>query len=100
MRAALVLLLLSLLVAVPASARTGLLGRSWDGRPIRVVEVGNPSGTPVLVVGCIHGDETAGIAIADRSSGSRRATSISGSFPISIRTASLRIRVTTRTASI
>jgi protein MpaA len=28
------------------------------------VEVGNPSGTPVLVVGCIHGNETAGIAIA------------------------------------
>src|SRR5712692_6570762 len=41
-----------------------LLGRSWQGRPIEAVEVGNPSGTPVLVVGCIHGNETAGIAIA------------------------------------
>ena len=42
-----------------------LLGRSVDGRPIEVVRVGNPHGTPVLVVGAIHGNETAGIAIAD-----------------------------------
>jgi murein peptide amidase A len=47
-----------------ASARTILLGRSWQGRPIDAVEGGNRSGTPVLVVGCIHGNETAGIAIA------------------------------------
>src|SRR5438128_7135781 len=47
-----------------ASARTVLLGRSWQGRTIEAVEVGNRSGTPVLVVGCIHGNETAGIAIA------------------------------------
>ena len=50
--------------ATPASARTVLLGRSWQGRPIRAVEVGNPSGTPVLVVGCIHGNETGGIRVA------------------------------------
>jgi murein peptide amidase A len=55
----------ALLPATPASARTVLLGRSWQGRPITAVEVGNPFGTPVLVVGCIHGNETAGIAIAD-----------------------------------
>ena len=54
----------ALLVAAPASARTVLLGRSWQGRPIEAVQVGNRSGTRVLVVGCIHGDETAGIAIA------------------------------------
>lgn len=48
-----------------ASARTVQLGRSWQGRPIEAIEVGNPSGTPVLVVGCIHGNETAGIRIAD-----------------------------------
>src|SRR6266581_2033863 len=47
-----------------ASARAVLLGRSWQGRPIRAVEVGNPAGTRVLIVGCIHGNETAGIAIA------------------------------------
>jgi len=66
LRAALVTLLASLtVVGSPASARTVLLGRSWQGRPIRAVEVGNPAGTRVLVVGCIHGNETAGIAIAD-----------------------------------
>lgn len=62
--AALVSLLAYLSVVTPASARTVLLGRSWQGRPIRAVEVGNPLGTRVLVVGCIHGNETAGIAIA------------------------------------
>jgi len=58
-----------LLTAVPGlaaqpQAQTVLLGRSWQGRAIRAVEVGNPSGRRVLVVGCIHGNETAGIAIA------------------------------------
>jgi protein MpaA len=61
----LVSLLASLAVIGPASARTVLLGRSWQGRPITAVEVGNPSGTRVLVVGCIHGNEKAGIAITD-----------------------------------
>lgn len=51
------------LSASAGSSRTMLLGRSWQGRPITSVEVGNPSGTRVLVVGCIHGTETAGIAI-------------------------------------
>jgi protein MpaA len=41
-----------------------LLGHSWQGRPIRAVEVGNPHGTRVLVVGCIHGNETGGIPVA------------------------------------
>ena len=53
--------------AATASARTGptiQLGRSWLGRPIRAVEEGSPSGTRVLVVGSIHGNETAGIAVA------------------------------------
>jgi protein MpaA len=60
-------LVLGAALSLPAtsSARTVLLGRSWQGRPIRAVQVGNPSGTPVLVVGCIHGNETAGIAVAD-----------------------------------
>ncbi|MGZ4403469.1 MAG: DUF2817 domain-containing protein [Gaiellaceae bacterium] len=51
-------------LVAPTSARTVLLGRSWQRRPIEAVEVGNRSGTPVLVVGCIHGNETGGIAIA------------------------------------
>lgn len=41
-----------------------LLGRSERGRPIVAYRTGNPRGTPVLVVGCIHGTECAGIAIA------------------------------------
>jgi protein MpaA len=41
-----------------------LLGRSEDGRPIRVLRVGNPHGPRVLVFGCIHGNEPAGIAVA------------------------------------
>jgi murein peptide amidase A len=63
--AAFVSVLASLAIVAPAPARTVLLGRSWQGRPITAVEVGNPAGTRVLVVGCIHGNETAGIAIAD-----------------------------------
>jgi murein peptide amidase A len=54
----------ALAVTTAAPGRTLVLGRSWQGRPIRAVEVGNPSGKPVLVVGCVHGNETAGIAIA------------------------------------
>lgn len=41
-----------------------LLGRSERGRPIVAFHTGNPHGTPVLVFGCIHGTECAGIAIA------------------------------------
>jgi protein MpaA len=51
-------------VPSPASAGRILLGRSWQGRPIEAIEVGNPAGRRVLVVGCIHGNETGGIAIA------------------------------------
>lgn len=47
----------------PRAARV-LLGRSERGRPIVAIHTGNPHGTPVLVVGCIHGTECAGIAIA------------------------------------
>src|SRR5712692_4569933 len=59
-----VMLSVAWVLAPLASARTVLLGRSWQGRPIDAVEVGNRLGTPVLVVGCIHGNETGGIAIA------------------------------------
>jgi murein peptide amidase A len=63
------LVLVTVVVAVcalpaGASVHTVVLGRSWQGRPIVAIEVGNPAGTPVLVVGCIHGDETGGVAIA------------------------------------
>lgn len=50
--------------AVSIAARQVQLGRSQDGRPIVAVRVGDPQGTRVLVVGCIHGTEGAGIAVA------------------------------------
>ena len=47
--------------------RTVTLGYSVDGRPIIAVETGDPD-TPhkTLIVGCIHGNECAGIRIANR----------------------------------
>jgi protein MpaA len=47
-----------------ATARESVLGRSAEGRPIRLTRIGEP-GTPrrVLVVGAIHGNERAGRAV-------------------------------------
>lgn len=43
------------------------LGRSVEGRPIRALEAGGASTDPiVLVVGCIHGNEPAGVAVVRR----------------------------------
>lgn len=50
--------------AFAAPRHVELLGRSVDGRPIRVDEVGARNATRVLVVGCVHGNEPAGIAIS------------------------------------
>jgi predicted deacylase len=47
-----------------AAPRTVVLGSSEDGRPIDLVHLGDPRGARVLVVGCIHGTECAGITIA------------------------------------
>jgi protein MpaA len=52
------------LAVSPAPPHVEQLGRSVDGRPVRAVEVGDPGGTRVLVFGCVHGNETAGIAVA------------------------------------
>ena len=67
---------LSLLAAIasafgsPATADSPTvqqLGRSYEGRPIEIVRVGNPrSPQRVLVVGCIHGNECAGLAVTRR----------------------------------
>ena len=47
--------------------RTVLLGHSVDGRLITAVETSDPDApTKTLVVGCIHGSECAGVAIAQR----------------------------------
>jgi protein MpaA len=55
--------------AVEAAARVQereLLGQTLQGRPIRAFHEGDPDRIGILVVGCIHGDECAGVAIADR----------------------------------
>jgi len=44
--------------------RSVVFGRSVLGRPLRALELGDPrSRRKVLVVGCIHGNEPAGIAV-------------------------------------
>jgi protein MpaA len=49
----------------PVPVQTLTLGRSVQGRPITAVEFGDPSAErKLVVVGCIHGNEPAGIAIA------------------------------------
>src|SRR3954451_7884307 len=55
----------------PADARRRvLLGRSRGRGAIYVYELGDPSTTrKVLVVGCIHGNETAGVAVLGRLAG-------------------------------
>lgn len=52
--------------ARPAVDRRELLGESVRGRAIHVWELGVPGEVTVLVVGCVHGDECAGVKIADR----------------------------------
>jgi murein peptide amidase A len=50
-----------------ATRRVEVLGRSALGRPIRAVVVGAPDAPRrLLVVGCIHGDECAGVAATRR----------------------------------
>jgi protein MpaA len=57
--------LAKLAVGLAALAATApmLLGRSYDGRAILAERVGDSHGPPVLVFGCIHGTECAGVAI-------------------------------------
>ena len=52
--------------AAPTVDGRELLGESFEGRPIRVFHRGDPDEIRVLVVGCIHGDECAGVRIARR----------------------------------
>lgn len=53
--------------ADPTGRHQTLLGRSVDGRPVVAIEIGDfDASKRVLVVGCIHGNEPAGIAIANR----------------------------------
>jgi protein MpaA len=52
--------------AAPRVQERELLGETREGRAIRVFHEGDPDEIRILVVGCIHGDECAGVAIADR----------------------------------
>jgi protein MpaA len=64
-----VLVLAAAVVAPAAGGTSGpkpiTLGRSERGRPIVAYHVGSRHGAPVLVVGCIHGNECAGIPVAE-----------------------------------
>ena len=60
-------LLAALPQAEPAQEWHALLGRSQQGRPIRVHRYGDfSSARRLLVVGCIHGDECEGIDVTRR----------------------------------
>src|SRR6185312_2034935 len=63
--ASLTVALLALLVtAVPASARRVVIGRSADGRAISAIVRGpDHAKRKLVVVGCIHGNECAGVRI-------------------------------------
>ena len=51
----------------PLGRRVITLGRSVEGRAVVAVEIGDfDARRRTLVVGCIHGNEPAGIAVADR----------------------------------
>ena len=43
-----------------------LLGSTHEGRPIRAFHRGDAEAPAILVVGCIHGDECAGLRIVER----------------------------------
>jgi len=49
----------------PPIVQQQVIGHSVEGRPITAIERGTPGGTAVLVIGCIHGDEDAGMAVVD-----------------------------------
>jgi murein peptide amidase A len=64
-----VTIVVAALAGLAAGARGGApvrlqLGRSQDGRPVVALRAGDPRGPRVLVVGCIHGTECSGIALA------------------------------------
>ena len=51
----------------PYVKRRLVLGRSVQGRPIEAVELGDPHGPMrAVVVGCIHGNEPAGISVVQQ----------------------------------
>jgi murein peptide amidase A len=60
----------SVVERITATRESMRLGESADGRAIRaVVTRGTAHGPQVLVIGCIHGNETAGLEIAEKLDG-------------------------------
>jgi N-acetylmuramoyl-L-alanine amidase/Zinc carboxypeptidase len=56
-----------LALLAPATAAGAIYGSSVEGRPLEVARIGDPAAPAhVLVVGSIHGDETAGHAVIAR----------------------------------
>ena len=64
--------------AAPSRRRVTVvrLGRSARGRPIDAVHIGSGSRADLLVVGCVHGDEPAAIAVTRRLRGMLRGRSL------------------------
>ena len=63
-RSALLALAVVAALPAPAAAESVLLGRSTQGREIRAVRLGDPAAERrALVVGAIHGNETAGMRV-------------------------------------
>ncbi|HEY7630415.1 MAG TPA: M14 family zinc carboxypeptidase [Thermoleophilaceae bacterium] len=58
-----VIALTAALCAATAIAAPKRIGHSEEGRPIVVERAGNPAGVRILVVGCIHGNECAGLPV-------------------------------------
>ena len=59
--------LLALLAAAAVAAAAHLVGHSVEGHRIVAYELGDPTASrQVLVVGCLHGNECAGIAVVNR----------------------------------
>ncbi len=64
--------LLAVVAPAHAAGQTDLLGRSAEGREIRSIRVGDPAApVKLLVVGVIHGNERAGVAVTRQLRSSR-----------------------------
>jgi protein MpaA len=57
---------LSAILAASIALQGTTIGTSANGTPIRAVSIGPDAPRKVLVVGCIHGDECAGVAVTRR----------------------------------
>ena len=59
--------LLALFAVAAVAAAAQLVGHSVEGRRIVAYELGDPTAArKILVVGCLHGNECAGIAVVNR----------------------------------